>query len=136
MKGEHDEILIKGLSIANNSIITEYYFRIPYEMIHNIRENITYINNNILVDDRHTSHSQLSTVIHKAQTGYLHLIADCLRHQQMLLPLPADTPTFPQIGRFKLPTITRTEIRIILWFLQTTFISAHWASCYAHSLYK
>ena len=105
-------------------------------MIHNIRENNTYINNNILVDDRHTSHSQLPTVIHKAQTGYLHLIADCLRHQQMLLPLLADTLTFPQIGRFKLPRSTDTEIRIIRWFLQTTFISVHWASCYAHFLYK
>jgi hypothetical protein len=97
LKREHDEIIIKGLSIANNGIIPKYYFRIPYRMVHNIRENNTSNNDNILLDDRHTSHSQLSTVIHKAQTGYLHLIADCLRHQQMLLPLLADTPTFPQI---------------------------------------
>ena len=105
-------------------------------MVHNIKGNNTSNNDNILLDDRHTSHSQLPTVIHKTQTGYVHLIADCLRHQQMLLPLLADTPTFPQIGRFQLPTTTDTEIRIILCFLQTTLISVHCASCYAHSLYK
>jgi len=33
LKGEHDEIIIKGLSIAKNGIIPKYYFRIPYEII-------------------------------------------------------------------------------------------------------
>ena len=105
-------------------------------MVHNIKGNNTSNNDNILLDDRHTSHSQLPTVIHKAQTGYVHLIADCLRHQQMLFPLLADTPTFPKIERFQLPTATGTEFRIIRWFLQTALISVQCASCYAHSLYK
>jgi putative effector of murein hydrolase LrgA (UPF0299 family) len=70
LKGAQNSIIIKGLSIANNRIIPAYNFGIPYEMVHNIRENNTSNDNNILLDDRQTSHSQLSTVIHKAQTGY------------------------------------------------------------------
>ena len=84
-------------------------------MIHStcIRENNT-SNDDILLDDRHISYSQLSTATKEAQTGYDHLIDDCLWHREMVLPLLADTPTFPQTGRFQLPTNTGTEIRKIL----------------------
>jgi hypothetical protein len=54
----------------------------------------------------------------------------------MLLPLQADTPNYPQIVRFQLPTTTGPEIRIIVRDLHTKLISVHYASCYAHSLYK
>ena len=128
LKGSHDEIILKGLSIASNGIIPAYHLSISYEMVHNrcIRENNT-SNDDILLDDRHISYSQLSTVLKEAHTGYEHLIADRLWHRKMVLPLPADTPTFPQIRRFLLPTTTGTEITIMLWFLKRKFISAQYA---------
>jgi hypothetical protein len=106
LKGEYDKIIIKVLSVANNGIIPKYYFRIPYEVVHNIRKNNTSNDKNILLDDRQIAHSQPSNILHETQTGYEHLIADSLRHDQTLLPLLADRTTFPQIGRFQLLTTT------------------------------
>jgi hypothetical protein len=40
LKGEHDEVIIKDLSVASNYIIPAKYFMIPYAMVHNIGENI------------------------------------------------------------------------------------------------
>ena len=136
-KGAHDEIIFKWLSIASNGLIPAYLFSISYEMVHNtcIRENNT-SNDDILLDDRHISYSQLSTVFKDTQTGYEYLIADSLWHREMVLPLLADTPNIPHIARFQLPTNTGTEITIILWFLQRKLISVHCAICYTHSLYK
>jgi hypothetical protein len=100
-----------------------------------IREN-NISNEDILLDDKHISYSQLSTALKEAQTGYEHLIADSLWLRQMVLPLPADTPKFPQLGMFQLPTNTGTEIPMILWFLQRKLISVHCVNCYTQSLYK
>jgi len=114
-KGAHDKIIIKGLYIASNSIVQVYHFRISYEIVHNTctREN-NISNDDILLDDRHVSYSQLSTVFKDTQTGYEYLIADSLWHREMVLPLLADTPNIPHIARFQLPTNTGTEITIIL----------------------
>jgi hypothetical protein len=132
LKGAHDETIVKRCAVAGNGIIPACHLRIPCAVIHTIREKNASNDKDIILDDTHISYSQLSTVLHEAPAGYEHLIADCLRHQQMLLPLRADTPTFPQIGRFQLLTTTGPEITIIL-DLQTKVISVHCASCCAHS---
>jgi len=136
LKRVQNKTAIISLSIVNNGTILAYHCPIPYAVVHNKGENNTAHDNDIHSDDRQISYTKMSTILHEAQTCYEHLIADCLRHQQMLLPLLADTPTFPQIERFRLPTTTGTEIRIILCFLQRKLISMHCASCYTHSLYK
>ena len=116
LKDAHDETIIKGSAVASNGIITAYHFSVPYAVVHNIRKNKASNDNDILLDDRHISYSQLSTVLHEALTGYEHLIADCLRHHRMFLPLRADAQNFRQIERLQLPTTTEPGIRIILRF--------------------
>jgi hypothetical protein len=76
LKGAQDEIIIEGLSIASNGIIPAIQFMILYAMVHNIGDSISSSNNNILLNGIHISYSGLSTMLRKAQTGYVHPIAD------------------------------------------------------------
>jgi len=71
----HDGKIIKRCAVAGYGITPAYHFRVPYVMVHNIRENDTSNGNDITLDDRHSSYSQLSTVLHEALAGYENLIA-------------------------------------------------------------
>ena len=75
LKVAHDEKIIKRYAVAGYGITPAYNFRIPYVMVINIRENDTSNGNDITLDDRDSSYSQLSTVLHEALAGYENVIA-------------------------------------------------------------